>query len=475
MIDISILRVMATREGFDKMYSAIPLDALEPKTKTLVSDIKRYYDAYTTDESIDFVKFRDSFQRWHPQLDEAGLEYYDKILNHVEINVDDVSRSVLINSMLELRLATDAQRLLHMYNEGEEVSIIHDLLNLAELAVSATQRKTSDNWIKPDMDSLIESMDIKHGLTWRLDYLNERLRPLVPGDMVLVAGRPDTGKTTFISDNVTHMSPQVDTRPILWLNNEGPGTRIVSRLIQSALAIDTDQMKEMHSTGILKQAYADAIGEMDRIRVIDIHDYWNWQVEELIEAHKPKLVVADMIDNIKFSGMNMHDGARTDQILESMYQWYRRMAVKHNFVAMSTSQISADGQGQKWPTMDMLKDSKTGKQGALDMQIMIGMSDKPAEEYYRYIGTPKNKLGKPGKGSYVRHEVRFDNSQARYIELGACLDESTNIPPGPQAEVQPEPPQEPAVEVLPERVQRTTTGPATVDLSPADAAALNML
>ena len=47
MIEISILRVMATREGFDKMFSAIPLKALEPKTKTLVSDIKRYYDTYT--------------------------------------------------------------------------------------------------------------------------------------------------------------------------------------------------------------------------------------------------------------------------------------------------------------------------------------------------------------------------------------------------------------------------------------------
>jgi len=421
MIEISILRVMATREGFDKMWSAIPIKALQSQTQALIHNVKRYYDTFTDNDVIDFVLFRDTFHRWNPQLTDEKIKYYDKILRLVEEDLTDVSRSVLINSMLELQLATDAQQLLQDYNDGKEVTVIHDLLELAESALAATERKTSDNWIRPDMGKLIEAMDVSNGLTWRSPYLNANLRPLVGGDMVLVAGRPDTGKTTFITDNVTHMAKQLDERPILWLNNEGPGTRIVSRLIQSALAIDTDEMKEMHIQGLLTQAYADAIGGLDRIRVIDIHDYWNWQVEELIETHRPKLVVADMVDNIKFSGMSMHDGARTDQILESMYQWFRRIAVKHDLVALSTSQISADGQGEKYPSQDMLKDSKTGKQGALDLQIMIGKSDKPEQEYYRYLGTPKNKLGLPGKASYLRHEVRFDNAQARYLELGMAV------------------------------------------------------
>lgn len=418
MIEISILRVMATREGFDKMFSAIPLKALETKTRVIVSDIKRYYETYTDDDKIDFVLFRDSFHRWHPTLDAEAITYYDKILRHVEVDINDVSRTVLINSMIELQLATDAAQVLENYNNGDEISVIHELLDLAESARAATQRKTHDNWIKPDMDALIDSMDVNHGLTWRLDYLNSQLRPMVGGDMILIAGRPDTGKTTFITDNVTHMATQVDTRPILWLNNEGPGQRIVSRMIQSALAIDTDKMKSLHEEGILSKAYADSIGSIDRIRVIDIHDYWNWQVAELIEAHQPKLVILDMIDNIKFSGLSLHDGARTDQILESMYQWARKQGVKYDCVMMATSQISADGEGMKYPTMDMLKDSKTGKQGALDLQIMIGKSDAPEEQYYRYIGTPKNKLPRPGKQAYLRHEVRFDNAQARYLELG---------------------------------------------------------
>jgi replicative DNA helicase len=199
------------------------------------------------------------------------------------------------------------------------------------------------------------------------------------------------------------------------LNNEGPGQRIVSRLVQSALAIPPDKMKEMHQQGTLMDAYADAVGTLDRIRVIDIHDFWNWQVQELIELHNPKVVIMDMIDNIKFAGMSLAGGARTDQILESMYSWARIQAVKFDFVLVSTSQISADGEGIPYPSMDMLKDSKTGKQGTLDLQLMIGKSDDPMLENSRFIGTPKNKLRLPGKPGYVRQEVFFSNDQARYI------------------------------------------------------------
>lgn len=416
MIEISILRVMSTREGFEKMFSAVPVKALEEKTRLLVKDIKRYYDTYTDNDSIDFVLFRDSFHRWHPQLDDQDIAYYDKILRYVETNLSDVSRAVLLNSMIELNLATDLATLLDEYNNGMEVDVIHDAQELIELALAAMERKTEDNWIKPDMDDLIESMDVKNGLTWRNPELAANLRPLVGGDFVIVAGRPDTGKTTFITDNATHMATQVDTRPILWLNNEGPGKRIVSRMIQSALGINIDKMKTLHEEGKLKTAYADSIGAIDRIRVLDIHDYWNWQVEELIDLHQPKLIIVDMIDNVKFSGMSLHEGARTDQILESMYQWFRKTAVKYDCAVIATSQISADGEGMQYPSMDMLKDSKTGKQGAADLQIMIGKSDAPELQFYRYISTPKNKMARPGKLSYFRHSLIFSNEQARYVE-----------------------------------------------------------
>jgi replicative DNA helicase len=145
---------------------------------------------------------------------------------------------------------------------------------------------------------------------------------------------------------------------------------------------------------------------------MDIHDFWNYEVEEVIKKYNPALIVYDMIDNIKFAGQNA--GARTDQVLESMYGWARKACVKYDAIGICTSQISNEGDGLLFPTMGMLKDSKTGKQGACDFQIMIGRSNDFNSEHTRGIGIVKNKLRVDGKPGDPRAEVIFDGNRSRY-------------------------------------------------------------
>lgn len=110
----------------------------------------------------------------------------------------------------------------------------------------------------------------------------------------------------------------------------------------------------------------------------------------------------DMIDNIKFGGELANLGSRTDQVLETMYQWARLLAVKYDCAMIATSQTSGDAENVMWPTQAQLKDSKTGKQGAADVIVMMGrVNDNPGS---RYLSTPKNKrkrtgvLVPPGRG-----------------------------------------------------------------------------
>jgi replicative DNA helicase len=137
-------------------------------------------------------------------------------------------------------------------------------------------------------------------------------------------------------------------------------------------------------------------------------------VEDAIEQLKPGLVIFDMIDNISFVGSKKD--ARTDQVLESMYQWARTLGVKYDFPVIACSQVSAEAELQSetqcYPAQHMLKDSKTGKQGAADLMIMIGKSADPACANKRYISTPKNKLAKGLV--YLRNEMNFDGARARY-------------------------------------------------------------
>ena len=171
-------------------------------------------------------------------------------------------------------------------------------------------------------------------------------------------------------------------------------------------------MIELNGQGGLVPAYLKALGGLDRIKIMDIHGFWNYEIEEVIKKERPALTVYDMIDNIKFAGANA--GARTDQALEGMYGWAREAMVKYDGVGVCTSQISNEGDGLLFPTMGMLKDSKTGKQGACDFQIMIGRSNDFNSEHTRGIGIVKNKLRVEGKPGDPRAEVIFDGNRSRY-------------------------------------------------------------
>jgi replicative DNA helicase len=148
---------------------------------------------------------------------------------------------------------------------------------------------------------------------------------------------------------------------------------------------------------------------------MDIHDFYSYEVEDIMRRCPPGLVVFDMVDNIKFSGNASNGGQRTDQVLEAMYQWSRLMAVKYDTPVIANSQISADGDGLTFPTLSMLKDSKTGKQGAADAIITLGSSNDPFYEKTRWIGLTKNKLARTGQPKSPQAEVLFDGDRGRLL------------------------------------------------------------
>lgn len=420
MIDISLLRMLSTRGGYEKIYSNIPMQSLTLHTQTICKDIKKYYDKFTEHQSIDYVQFKDMFfGYWHRNMEDDKITFYNKILDRAADVQDAVSHSVILNSLLELSLADNTMHLLEKYNDGEDIMLTEELSSLVEQTKAAQERKNDDTYIHIDTDALLAEEHDDTGLHYRLGALESSLKPARFGDdFTLVAARPNQGKTTFVLHEITHFAGQVDDRPILWLNNEGRGERIVKRAIQVALGATMSEMVKLNEQGKLVDAYESAIGAPhDRIRVKNIHDYWSWEVEELIDTHNPKVVVFDMIDHIKFSGLTRSNGVRTDEILEEMYKWARNLGVKFNLVPWATSQVSVDGEGIPYPDKSMLKDSKTGKQGAVDTIIMLGHSNDPLLETSRYVSTPKTKSKREGTTT-PRCEIYFDIDRGRFKEAG---------------------------------------------------------
>lgn len=413
MIDLNLLRLLKYRENFYKTYPRVPHSAIDKQTVVILGSMAEYFGKFPDHAKVDLATFYPMFRAKHPKLDEKQAAAYGKVFRSMATDLPKDKEQAILNSMFELRLGADLAKLLTDYEEGDVANIHIELARLNDEFKKDSGLRGID-FLKDDINDLLQQEIDDSGLRWRLQCLNDSVRGLRPGDFGIIAGRPDKGKTTFLASEMTYMGPQLeDDKTIIWLNNEGPGNRIMPRLYQSTLGMTMSQMIAYSKQNNLNNAYNTCMGMPWRIRIFDIHGLDVYAVEQIIEKHNPGLVVYDMIDKIR----GFSDAGRTDEVLESMYDWARELAVKYEFAGVATSQISNEGDGLQFPTLGMLKDSKTGKQGACDFQMMLGASNDPGLQNVRYIGMPKNKLRREGQPSDPRATVAYKPQIARYEDI----------------------------------------------------------
>lgn len=428
------MQVLKYRKEYQRLHRTVNERAFDARTSTVVADFGKYFADFP---DCNVIPLQGEFATWfvlqHRTLTEENMAVYRQIFRQCAADASDEVKSFVVSKLLEANLCVMAADIADRWTRGDEVNIGSALRSIIDSYEADVERKVKIPFVDIG-DNLFKDAVNHAGLKWRLECLNMSMRPLRAGDFGILAARPDAGKTSFIADNICFMAPQIKeyfedpTRPIIWFNNEGPGDRIQERIVQASLGLPASKLVTLQKSGKLWDAYKEAIGgDMFKIRVLDVHGYKSWQIEEIIKQTNPALVVFDMIDNIKFDGEVMNGGQRTDQVLEGMYQWARELAVRYKLVALATSQISAEGDGLAYPTLGMLKDSKTGKQGAVDFIITLGKKNEIMYENIRFIGLTKNKLHVEGQKRSPHAEVVFAATEGRFYSLKeAALDVSAN-------------------------------------------------
>lgn len=431
-LDITVLRLLKYRERYDRLRRSVPKGALQPLTAELLDDYGVFFREFSEAPKIEHGPFLTWYRGFrHPQMKDDSFGLYSAVITKAMEDVSPELESGLLERLVAAEAASRVTSLLERWNAGDEVDLYTELRNNVERFEQQIDRKVKNPQVLDPIEELLRAEENDVGFHWRLPCLNRHLKPIRAGDFGIIAARPDKGKTTFCASELTHMAAQVDSiypdekRSILWFNNEGPGNRIVMRNFQAALNATTEELVALSNEPSsdpkwktkVRENYAAALGGRPGVlRIFDIHDMWNHEVEDIMKQHRPAIVLFDMVDNIKFGGETNNNGQRTDQLLEAMYQWARLMGVKHDCATLATSQISADGDGVSYPTLPQLKDSKTGKQGAADFIITLGALNDPVLENSRYIGTTKNKKVRTGKRPSPQQEVFFDSQRGRFKE-----------------------------------------------------------
>ena len=384
MVEELILKLFIdNRDVLTKYYKYVKLNYIKNNYTDIYKlfiIVSKYYSKYTDKYSITKEEL----------LTEYNVNYYleDSERNEIESLIDRI-----INKTIE-----NEESLIELLNEHKRRALAGDIAKLA-LDVEEGKAKTSDlidkfsdfehqdieedeaEAVDMDLSELYNSQIGEPGLRWRLSWLNKALGSLRTGDFGFIFARPETGKTTFLASEITHMISNTDG-DIIWFNNEEQGKKVAIRCYQALFGVTT---QELFSD---IEGYAAKYKQItqDRLKIYDFEDSSHTgRIEQILKESNPSLIIFDQIDKIRGFKADMNDLQ-----LKALYQWARELAKTYAPV-IAVSQAGGTAENKLWLTMDDVDSSKTAKQGEADFIIGIGKeSDNTSNA--RYLNISKNKL-----------------------------------------------------------------------------------
>lgn len=412
MVEKQIIKLFCEdKELFTKYYKYVNINYIKINYNNIYKlfiTINNYYTTYSNSNNINSNDLEVVYNSNYLLKDSERNDFNNLVSEILSL---EVNKDVVIELLEEHRrrsLSGDVAKLALDVEDGK--APVKDLL---ELFSKFEHQEITVDEAKPvvmNLEDLYESQVASPGLRWRTNWLNKSLGSLRKGDFGFIFARPETGKTTFLASEITHMVTQSDGE-VLWFNNEEQGNKVAIRCYQAALGIPTDHLFADRERR--QRQYESLTG--NRIKILDFEDSSSRsRIDAILKQSNPSLIIFDQIDKIK--GFK---GDRNDLELKQIYQWAREIAKTYAPV-IAVSQASGEAEGKLWLTMDMVDGSKTAKQGEADWIMGIG-KEQDNTSRSRYFNICKNKLlGDTDTLPDLRHgsvQVLIKPEIARYEEL----------------------------------------------------------
>ena len=414
MVEKQILKSFCNdRNLFTKYYKYVKLDYIKNNYINifkLFNIINDYYNEYIDNNNININELELYYNKKHPVMKDVERKEVSALLKDI-FEQQDVNQELITSVLQEHRrqslVGQIAMTALNV--EGGKESIDH----LMELFNDFEHQEVEVDEPKPvemDLEKLYDTQIATPGLRWRVNWLNQSLGSLRKGDFGFIFARPETGKTTFLASEITHMVTQTEGE-VLWFNNEEQGNKVAIRVYQAALGLPMEFLFDNRERR--QREYEHVTG--NRIKIFDFEDSNNRsRIEAILKESNPALIIFDQIDKIR--GFK---GERNDLELKQIYQWAREISKEYAPV-IAVSQASGEAEGKLWLTMDMVDGSKTAKQGEADWILGIG-KEQDNTSRTRYFNISKNKLiGDSDSNPGLRHgsaQVLIKPEVARYEDI----------------------------------------------------------
>ena len=411
MVEELIIKLFMTeRTAYDRFYKHLNLSYIKTNFVSLYKLFMVIHSYYEKSDKTSMSK-SDLELAYHSSYlleDSERNELSDLLDRILELELTEQNVYAYLNAHKQRCIAGEVAKLALDVEDG--TAKVEELLNkFNELEHEDTETDEAKP-VNMDLHEIYESQIQTPGLRWRLNWLNKSLGSLRKGDFGFIFARPDTGKTTFLASEMTHMVSQTDG-DILWFNNEEQGKKVAVRCFQALFGLTNKELFDNRENNA--NEYKQKVGS--RIKIYDYEDSSSTsRIESIIKETNPSLIIFDQIDKVR--GFKSD---RYDLELKKLYQWAREMA-KIYAPVIAVSQAGGTGEGKVWLTMDDVDSSKTAKQGEADWILGIG-KEQDNTSNMRYLNISKNKLlGDEDTLPDLRHgnqQVMIKPNIARYEEL----------------------------------------------------------
>ncbi len=392
-------------------------------------------------QPVDVVTIADWLER-HDELEQVGgLAYIGTLVNNTPGTANIMTHARIIRERAILRRLIDASNDISTtaYNpEGRTPRQVLDFAEQQVFSISESDGEKRDGFESMEklvglsvdrIEQLSESGSAITGISTGFTKLDDKTSGLQKGDLVVVAGRPSMGKTSFCM-NLAEYAAIEQGLSVGVFSMEMPGEQLSTRLISSLGRVNSTRLR----TGQLKDddwpRITNAVGLLSSAK-IHVNDAAGLSPIELrSQARRLKresgldMVVIDYLQLMQGgeSGSSENRATEISNITRSLKMLAKELEVP--VIVLSQLNRSLESRPDKRPVMSDLRESGAIEQDA-DVIFFI-YRDEVYNEDSPDAGTAEIIIGKQRNGPIGKVKLAFVGEFTRFENLAPAEFDSFN-------------------------------------------------
>lgn len=386
------------------------------------------------DESpFDIITLSDSLSNEKLLEQAGGLHYLAEIAKNTPTAANVVAYAEIVKERSKLRVllntATDIANMVYV-PEGRKAEDILDVAEQKILAIAETDTQRGDGpravrdiipSVIDRIDAMMESSDGITGTPSGFADLDELTSGLHPANLVIVAGRPSMGKTTFAMNLAENVARGAD-KPVLVFSLEMPAEDIVLRMISSLGRVEQNALRN----GRLEDEHWAKITTAMEVLAKDFNMHiddsaglspseMRSRARKLYKEHNGlSMIVVDYLQLMKVPGYENNRTQEVSEISRALKSLAKELHVP--VIALSQLNRGVDDRADKRPMMSDLRES-----GAIEQDADVIMFVYRDEVYHKdkedNKGLGEIIIGKQRNGPIGSIKVHFEGRFCRFADL----------------------------------------------------------